>query len=367
MSELYIGIMSGTSMDAIDCVLVDLCQTPPHLLAHHSHPLAKGLKSELLKLNYPGENELEHMARLDIALGRLFAEAINQLLERCPSSASEIKAIGSHGQTIRHSPGSDIPYTLQIADPNTIAQLTGITTVADFRRRDIAAGGQGAPLVPAFHADCFYSSNEERVVVNIGGMANITIVPSSGRNEVSGFDTGPGNVLLDGWIEKVKGDLMDKHGDWARSGNIDTTLLHKLLNDPYFNTPPPKSTGRDYFSLQWLEQQLTGNEQPQDIQATLCELTATSIANAIKGHAPSTSRLLVCGGGSNNSYLMERLQTLLPSCNVESTTKHGIAPQWVEASAFAWLARQTMNGDFGNAPAVTGASERVVLGAIYQA
>lgn len=365
MAELYIGIMSGTSMDAIDTVLADFSSQPPKLVATHTHPLPESRRRELLELVRPGGNELERSARLDVQLGRLYAEAVNQLLKKSPCDANEIKAIGSHGQTVRHLPGGEIPYTVQIGDPNAIAQLTGITTVADFRRRDLAAGGQGAPLVPAFHADCFYKSDENRVVLNIGGMANITTLVAGRKGAVSGFDTGPGNVLLDSWINKVQGRSRDQEGGWARSGRTIATLFQRLIADPYFSKLPPKSTGREYFNLEWLQKRLTGSEEPQDVQATLCELTAASIAKAITEQAPGTTRLLTCGGGVYNNYLMERLQSQLPECVVESTEKHGLPPQWVEATAFAWLARQTMNGLPGNVPAVTGASEAVVLGGIF--
>jgi anhydro-N-acetylmuramic acid kinase len=367
MSELYLGIMSGTSLDAIDAVVADFTSLPPKLIACHTHPLPDKIRSKIIELHQTGVNELERMAQLDIQLGRLFAEAVMLLLEQIPSLPHGIQAIGSHGQTIRHQPAGNPPYTLQIGDPNIIAQLTGITTVADFRRRDIAAGGQGAPLVPAFHAACFHSSDEDRVIVNIGGMANITILPAREKSNVSGFDTGPGNVLLDGWIRKVRGEKMDESGNWARSGKVDIALLQQLLDDPYFRQPPPKSTGREYFNLEWLENRLTGREEPQDIQATLCELTAVSIAKSVSRFAAGSRRLLVCGGGSSNNLLMDRLQALLSDAIVESSHEQGIPPHWVEATAFAWLARQTLKGLTGNIPAVTGAKAPVVLGGIYPA
>lgn len=367
MAELYIGLMSGTSMDALDAVLVDLSETTPRLIASLSQGWDDEFRRELLALAHPADNELDRLAQLDVRLGRLCAAVCLQLLKQARIDASEIRAIGSHGQTIRHGASSPVPYTVQIGDPNTIAQLSGITTVADFRRRDMAVGGQGAPLVPAFHQAMFHSDERNRVILNIGGIANITILPAASSRKVSGFDTGPGNMLMDAWIQHVRQLSFDDNGNWARSGRVDSGLLHDLLDTPYFSMKPPKSCGREQYNLQWLQRRMGGAYQPQDIQATLCELTAITITNAVHEFAPDTMELYVCGGGTRNSYLLERITHHLSGCHVASTSVLGVDPQWVEALAFAWLARQTLLGLPGNLPAVTGAREAVILGGVYPA
>ncbi|MEN8171103.1 MAG: anhydro-N-acetylmuramic acid kinase [Pseudomonadota bacterium] len=367
MADYFIGLMSGTSMDALDAVLVDFSATPPHLIATHSHALDKAIRHEILALAQPGDNELDRLAQLDVRLGTLSAQLSLQLLEQAQIDSSEVRAIGSHGQTVRHAPDAPTPYTVQIGDPNTIAQLSGITTVADFRRRDMVAGGQGAPLVPAFHKALFHSSETNRVVLNIGGIANISILPADNSQAVNGFDTGPGNMLMDAWIQLKQHQPYDENGGWARSGSVNVELLNKLLSDPYFSRTPPKSTGREQYNLHWLEQQLHEAHQAQDIQATLCELSATTIANAVLQFAPNTDELYVCGGGARNSYLMERISDYLKGCHISTTAELGVEPQWVEAMAFAWLARQTLLGLPGNLPAVTGARKAVILGGIYPA
>ncbi len=354
-------------MDALDGALVDFASSPPKLIATHSHQLDTALRREILALAQPGDNELDRQAQLDVRLGRLSAEACLQLLEKAGLTANDIQAIGSHGQTVRHAPHALVPYTVQIGDPNTIAQLSGITTVADFRRRDMSAGGQGAPLVPAFHQALFRSSEKNRVILNIGGIANISILPTDSSQAVIGFDTGPGNMLMDAWIQLYQGQLYDANGDWGRSGRVDAELLSQLLADPYFSISPPKSTGRERYNLQWLEKQLSGGQSTQDIQATLCELTAATITDAIRQFAPDTEEIYVCGGGARNGYLMERINAYLDSCLVTTTTTLGVDPLWVEAMAFAWLARQTLLALPGNLPAVTGAREAVILGGIYPA
>lgn len=369
MREPYIGLMSGTSLDGIDAVLVDLSTMPPRVLNARTQPYSADLRSQLTQLAQgSAEHEVELLGRLDTHLGELFAEAALSLLGPAGMATHEIRAIGSHGQTIRHRPGGPHPFTLQIGDPNIIAARTGITTVADFRRRDLALGGQGAPLVPAFHAACFRSPDQERAVLNLGGMANLTLLPADTREPVRGFDTGPGNVLMDAWIGAALGKTHDRHGAWGAGGKVLPALLERLLREAYFDLAPPKSTGRELFHLGWLQRQLAGGEyDPADVQATLCDLTATSVASALRRWAPRTQRLLVCGGGTHNTALMDRLREHLPALSVESTASEGLDPDWIEAAAFAWLARETLAGRPGNLPEVTGARASVTLGGIYPA
>lgn len=369
MSELYLGLMSGTSLDGIDVAVVRFAQDAPQILHAQTHPYTEELRDALLALAHgQASDEIEQLGRLDRQLGTLFADAALQALHSLSLSTDAIRAIGSHGQTVRHRPSGALPFTLQIADPNVIAEITGITTVADFRRRDMAAGGQGAPLVPAFHANCFRSPDEDRAVVNIGGMANLTLLPSAPDQPVSGFDTGPGNVLLDAWIAKCQGLRYDANGRWASSGRTHAALLRRLLTDGYFASPPPKSTGREHFALSWLESRLGGLDcAAEDVQATLLELTAQSIATALHQTAPATQRLLVCGGGAHNHALMQALADRSTGLCVESTARYGLDPDWVEAAAFAWMARETLAGRPSNAPAVTGACGPRILGGIYSA
>lgn len=367
MAELFIGVMSGTSMDAIDAVLVDFGVPQPKLIDSFSQPLTAELRHQLSGLASPGDNELASMMALDVLMGRSFAQATRALLEKAHISPDAVRAIGSHGQTIRHIPAGEFPSTCQIGDPNIIAEQTGITTVADFRRRDMAAGGQGAPLVPAFHAAMLRTAQQTRVVVNIGGMANISVLPADPASDVIGFDTGPGNVLMDRWIERTHGKGWDENGQWAARGKIDEMLLQRLLEEPFFQMAPPKSTGRELFSERWLLSNLTGQEAAVDVQATLCELTACSVAQAIMHSANDCREVLVCGGGAYNAHLMHRLAENLPTTSVTSSATYGIEPRWMEAMAFAWLARQTLSGLPGNLPAVTGAKRPVILGGIYPA
>ncbi len=370
MSELYIGLLSGTSMDAIDGVLVDLGTTTPVLLHSHCHPIPQELRQELLEcMEFAEKVGLSVLGGLDVRWGRLFAEAAVALLEAAGTAAMDVQAIGSHGQTMFHDPDGPIPFSLQLGDPNHIAEITGITTVADFRGRDLAAGGQGAPLVPAFHAAIFRYPHEARVVLNLGGIANITILAADPTQPLRGFDTGPGNVLLDAWCLRCRGEACDSHGAWGATGTVHAALLASLLEEPYFQQPPPKSTGRELFNPAWLqgirESLPGGSPKDADIQATLVELTACTIADAIRNHATNTTRLLVCGGGVHNQEVLRRLRVQLEPCPVESTQRHGFDPDWVEAAAFAWLAKQTLTGKPGNVPTVTGARHPAVLGAIY--
>jgi anhydro-N-acetylmuramic acid kinase len=368
MSEYYIGLMSGTSADGIDAALVDFSNRKFQLVAFEYIPFSVELKNRIHQLiEADSIVSLKNYGALDTLLGKLFARACLNLLAKTNISASDIRAIGSHGQTIYHSPSGIHPFSLQIGDPNIIAEVTGITTVADFRRRDIAANGHGAPLVPAFHKAVFADCKENRCIVNIGGIANITVLPANASESVTGFDTGMGNTLMDQWILKHQGLSFDNNGLWGRTGEIDFELVEQLKQDAFFHTLPPKSTGKEYFSSTWLEQNCNAeNYKPADIQASLCLLTAVTICDAIKKFAPATERVLICGGGVHNSYLMQLIQQLLP-CSVESTENYGIHPDHVEAMAFAWLARQTVNGLTGNLREVTGANNPVILGGIYPA
>lgn len=365
--QLYLGLMSGTSADGIDAALVDM-QTSPELIATHTLPFPAQLRQQIHSISLPGANEIDRMGALDIELGKCFAACSIALIAKAGITADEIIAIGSHGQTIRHRPPGSTEgcFTLQIGDPNTIAELTGITTVADFRRRDMAAGGQGAPLVPAFHRAIFHSPTKDRVIVNIGGMANITWLPACG--DVCGFDTGPGNVLLDLWIQEHRGNSFDADGQWAASGQIIPALLDAFLNEPFFTKPPPKSTGRESFNRPWLDNHLNAlkhNYATEDVQASLLELTAVSISDSIKGLSNTSKEIFICGGGAFNKHMVRRLSELLPECELATTAKAGVDPQWIEAMAFAWLAQQTINHRPGNLCAVTGAKREVILGGIY--
>ncbi len=367
-SEYFIGLMSGTSMDGIDAALVEFSPEQPRLVHSFSHPWPEELKTRLAQLAREGAASLQEFGQIDILCGKQFAEAACRLMEEADIKSRSISAIGSHGQTIFHHPHSPAPFSLQIGDPNTIAEQTGIAVVADFRRRDMAAGGQGAPLVPAFHQAVFQHPQHNRAILNIGGIANITILPA--RGEVSGgFDTGPGNCLMDYWVQKNTASPFDHNGNWARSGKVHEPLLKCFLGDGYFSLPPPKSTGTEYFSSTWLVQKLHGYPAlaAEDIQATLLHLTCDSIQKAIRRWAPDAEEVLVCGGGAHNDALMDALSRQFGSIRVVGTdhSTAAIDPDWVEAMAFAWLARQTLLGSPGNIPAVTGASHQVVLGGIY--
>jgi len=368
MSELYIGLMSGTSMDAIDAVLVNLDRRVP-LLSHQLNiPVPGKLRTRLTAAAQGEAITLSHLSELDVHLGHMFADAVKSLLQQSGISAKTVRAIGSHGQTIYHRPSGPFPTSVQIGDPNIIAERTGITTVADFRRRDMAAGGQGAPLVPAFHEAVFRLNDRNRVIANIGGIANITILPADPLKKISGFDTGPGNTLMDGWIKKQQRKNKDDSGRWAASGIVDEGLLGKMLKDPYFRKAAPKSTGREYFNPAWLDKLLKRHKQrilAKHVQATLCELTARTISDAIHDYALDTDEVLVCGGGVHNLSLMLRLQMLLGDIRVVSTEEFNTDPDYVEAIAFAWLAKQTLEHRAGNIPSVTGARHGVILGGIY--
>lgn len=366
-SATYLGLISGTSADSIDSVLVSFPRGMPQLLASHSHPWPGALRERMLALAQ-GESapDLDALGRLDVEIAHGFAEAALELLERSGTPASAVRAIGSHGQTLRHRPGGDYPFTLQLGDPSVIAERCRIDVVADFRRADIAAGGQGAPLLPAVHAMLLARPGHTRVVLNLGGIANITVLGADGS--VLGFDTGPANGLLDAWCLRQRGESFDRDGRYAASGQADEALLAQLLDDPYFALMPPKSTGREYFHLDWLATHpRLATLQPADVQATLLELTARSVAAAITQHAPDAREVLACGGGVHNGALMRRLAELLAPRALLGTSRYGVDPDFLEATAFAWLARQRLLGLPGNLPSVTGARGPRVLGAIYSA
>ncbi|MFV1982608.1 MAG: anhydro-N-acetylmuramic acid kinase [Thiohalomonadales bacterium] len=371
MIENYIGLMSGTSADCIDAVIISIENNKLTLIDNYSHSIPKNLQEKIWLMNSSSMDELKSMLELDYQLGDLFAEAVNQLLKKTSINKETIIAIGSHGQTVRHYPDSEFPSTLQIGDANLIVERTNITTVCDFRRADIAAGGQGAPLVPAFHQFQFQHDKKNRIILNIGGIANITYLPANQPNFISGFDTGPGNALMDEWIQKHKSLDYDKNGEWAKTGKLDYNLLKLFLEHPYFQESPPKSTGRDIFNLNWVESILEHYRaskilNTEDVQTTLCALTAHSIFNAIQT-LNNIDELYVCGGGIHNLFLINMLQELLSEKNIscESTENLGLNPDWVEACAFAWLARQRLNNLPGNCPSVTGARHRCILGAVY--
>jgi anhydro-N-acetylmuramic acid kinase len=367
-AELYVGALSGTSVDGIDVALVRF-DPQPHLVASHSLAFPPALRTELLALCVPGENEIDRLGRADVALGRLFAQAVNELLAAAGVAPAAVRAIGSHGQTIRHRPGFTPAFTLQIGDPNVIAADTGIPVVADFRRKDLALGGQGAPLVPAFHAAIFRTADRDRVVVNIGGIANLTALPAAPTAPLLGFDTGPGNTLLDAWARRVLDAPMDRDGALAARGQVLPDLLADLLAEPYFAQPAPKSTGPEQFSLAWLERRLAAlptPPSPSDVQATLVALTAETIAAAIRA-LPHLTRpdVFVCGGGARNPVLLQALRARLPASTVDATDALGVSANWVEALLFAWLARQRCHALPGNATAVTGARRAAVLGGLF--
>lgn len=363
---LYIGLMTGTSVDGIDCALVEINDNQIKLVEQFSAPLADKVTQQIHQLTQPGNDEIEILGSLDRELGIAYADACLALLQKANVPPQDVIAIGSHGQTIRHRPQAKLPFSLQIGDPNTLAQLTGITTIADFRRRDLVLGGQGAPLAPAFHHALFAAADCARIIVNIGGIANITVINGEHIEETLGYDTGPGNTLLDNWCQQHIGTAYDSEGNWARSGEANKKLLEHLFNDPYFKAEYPKSTGREYFNLEWLASSM-GQDfgiSAVDLQATLVDLTALSITQAIATH-PCPDEVLICGGGVHNSYLMERLQKFKAEYKLTATDSVGINPDWIEAMAFAWLARQRLLNLPGNIPAVTGASDFAVLGAVY--
>lgn len=367
--DLYIGLMSGTSLDGVDGVLVDFAGHT-QVLQHASSGFTVGLRAELLALNTPGDNELHRAALAANALVGCYAEVVQRLLQRAGLPASAVRAVGAHGQTVRHRPQmfGGTGYTLQLNNPALLAERCGISVVADFRSRDVAAGGQGAPLVPAFHQSVFGQAGQTRLVLNIGGISNLSVLPADGA--VGGFDCGPGNALMDAWCQRHTGRPYDDNGAWAASGSVLPALLDRLLDEPFLQQCPPKSTGRDLFNPDWLQQRLADlppGTRPEDVQATLTEFTARACADSARRWGLDATQLLVCGGGALNGQLLARIAALLPGMQVLSTGASGLPPLQVEAAAFAWLARQTLLGLPGNLARVTGAQGPRVLGAIYPA
>ncbi|MBU8977377.1 anhydro-N-acetylmuramic acid kinase [Lysobacter sp. MMG2] len=378
LDGLFVGLISGTSADGIDAALVRFQSSNSasaaagcELLLGRTFAWETSLRERLVALGQGSDAQsLDELGTLDVQIAEAFAAAATRLLEVAGVPATDVRAIGSHGQTVRHRPdGARFdgrhPFTWQMGDGGLIAERTGIATVSDFRRRDVAAGGHGAPLLPALHADLLHSAAEDRAALNLGGIANFTLLPAQGT--VRGFDTGPANCLLDAWCLRHTGAAYDAGGAFAAQGQVDAELLVRLLDEPWFMLPPPKSTGREHFHLAWVERRLEGDETPADVQATLLELSAITIADALRAHQPGTRRVLACGGGVHNPRLLERIGAQLPGVIVESTARHGVDPDFVEAMGFAWLARQTLSGRPGNLPSVTGAIGPRVLGAIHPA
>ena len=371
--ERYIGLMSGTSLDGVDGVLAEFTDGRIAVVQHVAMPFPAALRAELLALNTSGNNELHRAALAANGLVRVYADVVARLLEASELPRSAVRAIGAHGQTVRHRPGEfdGTGYTLQLNNPALLAERTGIAVVADFRSRDVAAGGQGAPLVPAFHRSVFAQPGKAVAVLNIGGISNLSLLPALATQEdgtVLGFDCGPGNALMDHWCQRHTGAAYDAEGRWAATGRVLPALLDRLLAEPFLTRTPPKSTGRDLFNPTWLDARLGPvADAPADVQATLTEFTARACAADLQRFGPDCRVLIVCGGGAFNTHLMNRLRTLLPGVDVQSSASHGLPPQQVEAAAFAWLARAAMRGDPGNLPSVTGASDARVLGALYPA
>lgn len=379
-AERYIGLMSGTSLDGVDGVVADFSAPGIKVLAHAYSPFEPSLRAQLMALNTAGENELHRAALAENALVRTYAQVVVQLLQATKLGCHQIAAMGAHGQTVRHRPqlfDADPArqlaggYTLQLNNPALLAELTGIDVVADFRRRDVAAGGQGAPLVPAFHQAVFGGAQDSLAVLNIGGISNVTRLNANSAQspEVSGFDCGPGNALIDHWCRAHTGQPFDDAGRWAASGQVHAGLLAGLLEEAYFRQPPPKSTGRDLFNVDWLTHKLAPfrNLKPVDVQATLTELTARVCSDALQGFpSKGVAKVIVCGGGALNAHLMARVAAL-SGLAVESSERHGLPPLQVEAAAFAWLARRCIGRETGNVPKVTGAQGARILGGIYPA
>lgn len=367
-SSYYIGIMSGTSLDGVDLALVDFAKNPPQMTACDFVPMPESVRQAVSALVKRGETSLQALGELDCALGKLYADCVNAFLAKHHLRAEQIAAIGCHGQTVWHSPQGEFPFTTQIGDMNIVAVQTGITTIGDFRRKDIAYGGQGAPLVPAFHQAVFAKPNTIVGVLNIGGISNISLLVP--EQPTIGYDIGAGNTLMDVWIEQHQGVKFDKNGDWARSGKVNDTLLNALLDEPFLRQPPPKSTGRELFNLDWLAKKLATQTacKPEDVQATLLEFTAQSIADSLAqldnpNNLPC--ELAVCGGGARNAFLIERLAALCPTWWVTTTNEYGLDIDFVEAAAFAWLAHQRLHNLSSNLPSVTGAKQAVSLGVIF--
>ncbi|NYZ61990.1 anhydro-N-acetylmuramic acid kinase [Luteimonas deserti] len=376
MSDLFLGLISGTSADGIDAAIARFDDARPRARAElvfgRTYPWDAALRSRLVALGQQDADlSLDALGELETRVAEGFADAANRALADARLVAGDIAAIGSHGQTLRHRPqgcrgDGRHGFTLQLGDPSRIAERTGITTVADFRRRDVAAGGHGAPLLPALHAALLQDAHEQRAVLNLGGIANLTLLPGGG-GDVRGFDTGPANGLMDAWCLRHTGAAFDRDGAMAAGGRVDAALLARLRDDPWFALPPPKSSGRDQFHLAWVEAALQGGEAPADVQATLLALSVATITDALRAAQPATTRLIACGGGVHNGALMRALAAALPGTQVESSAAHGLDPDHMEAMGFAWLARRTLLGMPGNLPLVTGAAGPRILGGIYPA
>ncbi len=361
--ELYVGIMSGTSLDGIDAALVEFSDGQVQLTGTHYQAYAQPLKNTLLALHHPANNELHQAQMTGNELARLYATATAALLQKSNITPNQVRSIGCHGQTVRHRP--EHGYTLQLGNAALLAELTGFTVVSDFRSRDIAAGGQGAPLVPAFHDKVLRHPDIHRVIVNIGGISNLTDL--SPDLPTTGFDCGPGNLLMDAWCGQHLGKPYDERGAWAATGKVLPALLEQMLSEPFFAFPPPKSSGRDLFNPAWLQDKMQGDERAEDVQATLLELTCRTIAQAIQQHCAEAKEIYLCGGGAHNLTLHNRLASLLPDSTVQTTNVLGVDSDYLEAIAFAWLAQQALHGLTANLPAVTGARHPCILGAIYPA
>lgn len=366
-SELFVGVLSGTSMDGVDCVVVDFAASTPSLIGFHTEPIPHSLRQSILQLCNERSISMQMLGETDVAIGKLFAAGVNQLLETHQIDPAAIVAIGSHGQTVKHHPFGVDAFTFQIGDPNSICALTGISVVADFRRKDLAVGGQGAPLAPMFHQEFFGNQNKRKAVVNIGGISNVSLLKHK-LFPLIGFDTGPGNVLMDTWINQIQNKPYDRDGAWAATGTVNPQLLADMMQDPFFKLSPPKSTGRELFNLPWLNGHLnhTHGIADVDVQATLLELTAQSIAQSLNWEAEQINEIIVCGGGAHNSTLMGRLQELLQPLPVITSDLAGLSPDWVEGVAFAWMARKTWRGEPIDCSSVTGASRPCLLGGIYR-
>lgn len=367
---VFVGLISGTSADGIDAAVVHFTSDTDCELLHGTVvPWDAALRARLVAIGQGGDAaSIDEIGTLDVQVGEAFAAAALQAIEASGVGRTGVTAIGSHGQTIRHRPAGARfdgahPFTWQIGDAHVIAERTGIATVADFRRRDIAAGGQAAPLVPAFHAAVLRDAGEDRAVLNLGGIANVTLLPAHGA--VRGFDTGPANCLLDAWCLRHRGTAFDADGAFAASGTVDAALLERLRAEAWFDAPPPKSSGREQFQLAWVEARLRGDEAPADVQATLLQLSAITVADALRATQPATRRVIACGGGVRNAPLMAAIAARLPGVVVESSAPHGLDPDFVEAMAFAWLARRTLRGEPGNLVDVTGARGPRVLGVVH--
>ena len=365
--EIYIGLISGTSRDGVDAAAVRFSPSAPELLSAHCLPYPAELERKLAAIVGTARRpEDGAMSELDTLLAEHFADAVLALLERADLEAAEVTAVGSHGQTVWHDPRGTPPETIQLGSPGLIAHRCGILTVGDFRQADLRAGGEAAPLAPLLHRDLFSSDSESRAVLNLGGIANLTVLRPG--NQVSGFDTGPANCLMDAWIQRERGVPIDDGGRWAASGRVLEPLLERLLRDSWFAAPPPKSTGIEYFNLRWLSPHLDGlRAASADIQATLAELTARTVANALLRVMTTLPHdLLLCGGGVHNPFLVERIRTCLPGVAVSDTGQHGLHPDWVEATLFAWLARERLSDRKQDTRSITGASEPVLLGDVYR-